>query len=308
MAEKDRWGVVYSSRARAFKSGKRWQKIRQYIESKGVQYDFVQSESSDSVERLSTMMCNNGYHTLIIVGGDGALNDAINSVIACKDSLPEDFALGIIPNGIGNDFARFWDFDEKDYRNTIDRLVERRTRKIDVAKANFMVNDQPSERYFLNCMNIGLGARLIKTTSDSQRFTGSRRFSVITLLISNLLHRSSFPYVMEIDSESISGQYMSVCIGNCHSYGQTPNSVPYNGMLDISVITRPEWWQLFEGFWLLGKGRFLNYKNVHPYRANSIHITSCGSASYSFDGHAFSSKQCTPITVSVLPETINFII
>ena len=75
-----RWGVVYSSHSGSHKAHKRWAHIRRYMEMMGVQYDFVQSESYGSVERLVTMLCQNGYHTIVIVGGDGALNDEIQQL------------------------------------------------------------------------------------------------------------------------------------------------------------------------------------------------------------------------------------
>ncbi|MBQ3925540.1 MAG: lipid kinase, partial [Bacteroidaceae bacterium] len=108
--------------------------------------------------------------------------------------------------------------------------------------------------------------------------------------------------------EDVADKFMSVCIGNCHGYGQTPNSVPYNGLLDVSVITRPEWWQLFEGFWLLGKGRFLNYKNVHPYRARQIHVTEVDKALVSLDGVVLQSKHPTPMRINIQQDALNFIV
>ena len=101
---------------------------------------------------------------------------------------------------------------------------------------------------------------------------------------------------------------MSVCIGNCHGYGQTPNSVPYNGMLDISLITRPQWWQLFEGFSLLGTGRFLNYQNVHPYRSDYVVVNNVDKALVSLDGRMLQAKSPEPIKVSVQKEAINFVV
>lgn len=59
---------------------------------------------------------------------------------------------------------------------------------------------------------------------------------------------------------------MTVCIGNSTGYGQTPNAVPYNGLLDVSVVYHPEMTQLFEGFYLFVRGKFLNHRSVHPYR------------------------------------------
>jgi len=53
MAEANRIGVIYSPHSGWDRSQKRWQLIRQYMEQKGVLFDFVQSEASGSVERLT---------------------------------------------------------------------------------------------------------------------------------------------------------------------------------------------------------------------------------------------------------------
>lgn len=308
MAETNRWGIVYSSQSGNYKAHKRWRRIREYMEQKGVQYDFVQSESSSSVFRLSSMLCNNGYHTLIIVGGDRALNDGLNAVMSNKEVLPEDFAMGVIPNGVGNDFARFWGFTEDNYKQTVDSLIARRVKVIDVGTCVFNEDGIPQKHYFLNCVNIGLGARLIKASNDAMHLIGSKRLSIIPIIISQLFERKQFNFRMDLETEEINDYYMSICVGNCLGYGQTPNGVPYNGFLDISAITRPKWWQLFEGFWLLGKGRFLNYKNVHPYRAQKLVIYHCDKASISIDGQYVKSKDFTPVKIGIEREMLRFII
>lgn len=302
------WGVVYSSHSGSYKEHKRWHKIRSYIESKGVQFDFVQSESTGSVERLTNMMCVNGYNTIIVVGGDGALNEALNAVMSHHFELSEDFALGVIPNGIGNDFARFWGFSIDDYKGTIDRLIERRLRRIDVATCEFTNNGETLQRYFLNCVNIGLGARLIRFTNEAARVFGTKRLVVLCSLIGQLFERRLQKFTIETDAEHIEDSFMSVCIGNAPGYGQTPNAVPYNGFIDMTTITRPTLLQMFKGFWLLGKKQFLNYANVHPYRTSTVTIRSCGKATVSLDGKTLPAGIHTPITINVLPEALNFII
>ena len=273
-----------------------------------MKFDFVQSEEFSSVERLTKMMCGNGYSTIAVVGGDGSLNSAVNAVMSCRDTLPPDFALAVLPNGSANDFARFWGLSVEDYKLAVDSIMARHVRKVDVGRCVYMDEGIPQVRYFLNCINIGLGARLIKTTNDAAHIIGSTKLSLIPALISQIFERQQFDLSMKIDTEEIEDTYMSVCIGNCHGYGQTPNSVPYNGMLDISLITRPQWWQLFEGFWLLGKGRFLNYKNVHPYRSDYVVVNNVDKALVSLDGRMLQAKSPEPIKVSVQKEAINFVV
>ena len=76
--ETTRWAILYCPKTGIFNSHKRWEKIQKVLDERQVQYDFVQSETADSVERLVKMMIQNGYKTIVIVGGDSALNDAVN--------------------------------------------------------------------------------------------------------------------------------------------------------------------------------------------------------------------------------------
>ena len=308
MAEANRIGVIYSPHSGWDRSQKRWQLIRQYMEQKGVLFDFVQSEASGSVERLTKMMCDNGYRTIAVVGGDGALNCAVNAIMQSRETLPEDFAFAVIPNGIGNDFSRFWGVSTDDYKRVVDGLIARNLRKVDVGCCTYQDEQIPQRRYFLNCVNVGLGARLIKTTYDAAYIIGSRRLSIISALINRIFERKQFTMSMKIETEEIEGKYMSMCVGNCLGYGQTPNSVPYNGLLDVSLITRPKWWQLFEGFWLLGKGRFLNYKNVHPYRARQIVVNDVDKALVSLDGIVLLAKAPAPMRVTIERDALNFVV
>lgn len=303
-----RIGVIYNPHLGLDHSQKRWNLIRKYMEKKGVQYDFLQSETPESVERLTKIMCENGYETIVVVGGDGSLNRAVNAIMQCRDTLPEGFALANIPNGIGNDFSRFWGVSVDDYKRVVDGLIARHVKRIDVGACTYQDDSIPQRRYFLNCINIGLGARLIKTTNDAMQIIGSRKLSVVPALVSRVFERKQFNLSLKIDTEEISGEYMSVCIGNCHGYGQTPNSVPYNGLLDVSLITRPKWWQLFEGFWLLGKGRFLNYKNVHPCRARHIIVNDVDKAFVSLDGVVLQSKLPTPMRIDIVQDALDFIV
>ena len=130
--ETTRWAILYCPKTGIFNSCKRWEKIQKVLDERNVLYDFVQSETADSVERLVKMMIQNGYKTIVIVGGDSALNDAVNCLMMEEKAVRDEIALGVIPNGVLNDFAKFWDFDDDKIEQTIDWLIKRRVRKIDL--------------------------------------------------------------------------------------------------------------------------------------------------------------------------------
>ncbi len=68
--EAGKWGVIYNPKAGTRKVQKRWKEIKEYMDQKGVAYDYVQSEGFGSVERLAGILANNGYTTIVVVGGE----------------------------------------------------------------------------------------------------------------------------------------------------------------------------------------------------------------------------------------------
>ena len=101
------------------------------LKTNNVEYDLVQSESESSVERLVKMFIDNSYKTIVIVGGDSALNDAVNCLMDCPSELRETISLGVIPNGVLNDFSKFWGLKEGDVSFSIQTLLGHPQRKID---------------------------------------------------------------------------------------------------------------------------------------------------------------------------------
>ena len=244
--ESSRWGILYCPKT-SFLSNprKRWEKIQKALDERNVLYDFVQSETAESVERLVKMMIQNGYKTIVIVGGDSALNDAVNCLMMEEKSVRDEIALGVIPNGVLNDFAKFWDFDGDDVEQTIDWLIKRRIRKIDLGCIRY-TNKQGDKchRYFLNCINIGLTADIMNLRRQTRSLFGSHTLSFIVSVFVMLFHRMEYKMKLKINSDVIDRKVMTVCIGSGPGYGQTPNAVPYNGMLDVSVVYHPEVVQL----------------------------------------------------------------
>ena len=300
-----RWGVLYCPKAYA---SKQREKIQHVLDERNVAYDFVQSETTGSVERLMNMLIHNGYKTIIVVGGDSALNDAVNCLMQVERQVRDEIALGVIPNGVMNDFARYWDFKEGNLEQTVDWLVKHRIRKVDLGCIRYTnKNGEACHRYFLNCINVGLIADVMNLRRQARSLLGSRTLSFIVSIFLMIFHRMDYKMHVRINSDTINRKVMNMCVGSGPGYGQTPSAVPYNGMLDVSVVYHPELLQLFAGFWLLLTGRFLNHRSVHPYRTREVVVEESNKAMVSVDGRLLG----TPVgsyRITVEQEVINFLI
>ena len=307
MMEENRWAILYCPRKGIYRSRRRWERVQKELDAQGVKYDFVQSESTDSVERLMTMLIHNGYQTIIVMGGDTALNDAVNCLMKEEKTVREQVALGVIPNGTLNDFARFWGFDEREDAQTIAWLKKRRVRKVDLGCIEYEDKQgEQQKRFFLNCINIGLTAVIQNMRRQGRQMLGSKTLAFFYSLLLMVFHRHDYKMRLTIDFEVTERSVMTVCVGNALGYGQTPNAVPYSGMLDVSVVYNPKVKQLLAGLWLLVTGRLLNHKSVHPYRIRKMSAES-GKALICVDGRP-AERAVGEYHIHVEPEVINFLI
>ena len=303
-----RWGILYCPKHGVSGAKKRWSKIESSLKSNGIDFDFVQCERQEGVVRLVNMFIDNGYKTIVVVGGDSALNDAVNSLMSANKEERESIAFGLIPNGMMNDFARYWGIKEGELEQTVKWLKERRIRKIDLGCIRYTnAKGEKCHRYFLNCVNVGLISAIIKLRRSTRRLLGYRTLSFFSSLVLMVFQRLDYKMSLKINSDVINRKVMTVCVGNALGYGQTPNAVPYNGLLDVSVVYHPKITQLFEGFYLLFTGKFLNHHSVHPYRTPEVLVNEAVKAPVSVDGRLIK-KPVGPYKIMVEQEVINFII
>jgi diacylglycerol kinase family enzyme len=142
---------------------------------------------------------------------------------------------------------------------------------------------------------------------QTRRLFGSRTLSFFTSFLLMVFQRMEYKMNLKINSEVIKRKVMTVCIGSARGYGQTPNAVPYNGMLDVSVVYHPQMAQLIEGFYLLFTNKFLNNRSVHPYRTTEVEVNEAAHALVSVDGRLMNTPE-GPFTVGIEQEVINFLI
>lgn len=302
-SNRHRWGIIYCPKVGAFRPMKRWNEIRAYLKLKGVEYDFIQSENYTSIERLSHVLADNGYETIVLVGGDGALQDALNGIMSSPNK--DKIAFGLIPNGIANDFARYWGIGCDDYKSAIDCIIGHRIRKVDVGCCRYKNEDGEQQRYFLNVVNIGLSAHMVEI-ANRKRFLFASITSLLTGLYHLLFYRQNFSMRFTLNNYTVDKKFMMLCIGNSRGYGMTPSAVPYNGWLDVSAIRMPKFMGMLQGMYMVWKRKIMNFKLMEPYRTTEIVIESADNALAGIDGRPF--RPTYPITVSICPEAFNFII
>lgn len=300
----ERWGIIYSPKVGVLHTHRRWEEVRRLLNERGIEYDFVQSEGHGAEERLAVMLAQNGYRTIIVMGGDGALNRVLNGIAHWNEELLSEIRFGLIPNGYGNDYATYWGLQESRLEEVVDILVKGRTRKVDVG----VLQREQEKYFFLNCVNVGLVSEIFNIKYKSYRFWGISGLQYLWSMLQMLFSRIDSEMQYYVNHEHVRRRLMTLCVSNCRGYGQTPNAVPYNGMLDVSAVQAPRVTQLFHGIALLLRGHFLSYRSAEHYRSTyPVEVRDAGGARVSVDGQTLP-RLDSPFVISVRRELLHFII
>jgi diacylglycerol kinase (ATP) len=124
---------------------------------------FYVSQQAGDAERFAREASQNGTELIISAGGDGTLNEVVNG-IANAGCRP---ALGLVPLGTGNDFARTLGIPSN-VDTAIECIRKRHTRAIDLVR---VTSDQV--RYFVNVSSGGFsGVVDEKLTPEMKRTWG----------------------------------------------------------------------------------------------------------------------------------------
>lgn len=170
---------------------------------------------------------------LVVAGGDGTLNEAVNGL--GEAGFPEGVALALLPAGTGNDLARTLDVPG-DPRRAWEVIRAGRTRSLDAAR----VRSEAGEGFFLNAAVGGMGAE-VSEAADDAGFKG--RWRGLSYLRASLGAARNFrAHDVELTLDGTKRRFgaLGVAVGNCRYAGggrlAAPRANPEDGLLDVVAI------------------------------------------------------------------------
>lgn len=170
-----------------------------------------------------------GARHIVAVGGDGTVHDVANGILRYDDAPT---ALGVVPVGTGNDFAKVVGVYRHDPTRAVARLVSARVRRFDVGRVG--------DEYFINSMGFGLGPEVVRVRTETSARGGW--LSYLTPLPRAFL--GFRPPLLEVSAAEHreTGYMMMVEVCNGTTAGGTyrfaPAADPADGYLDVCLVRR----------------------------------------------------------------------
>lgn len=287
--------VIANPAAGRKKKNHSYQQIIQILDEKQVPYTLFETQKYEDPLRiaieLSKKQINGG--NLIIIGGDGTINEVINGL----DNLLK-WNIGIIPTGSGNDIASKLNIPLKDPIQALEIILSHKPSLTDYIQVNDM-----------KCINIagsGIDIDVILRFEKYKRLKGSFRY--FWALIVTIFRFKWYEFEISVDDEPFlkhKGFITAACNGSQYGGGIRicPDSIMNDGYMDyvfaqkINRLTIP--YYLIQ----LMRGKINKYKFYHHQLCKKIVYHSQQDFYLNVDGKLIKNNH---FECKIVPNGINF--
>ena len=183
------------------------QDVAAQLRSLGVEVDLKLTAAPGEATEIAARAARNGSSDVIVAGGDGTINEAIQGIAGSKARL------AIIPRGTANVLARELNLPLNDEQATA-IAAHGRSRRIHLGLAIDHVTG--TKRHFALMAGIGLDASVVRRVQPRLK----KRIGKGAFWLSGLSHLADWKpssFTLEIDGQSYTGTFAA--IGNAARYG-----------------------------------------------------------------------------------------
>ena len=229
--------VILNPKSGGGQAGRQRDEIVRELEARGASVELHLTEAPRHGARLAYDMARSGAAIVVAAGGDGTIHDVANGILTAGTET----ALGIIPLGTGNDFAKVVP-GASARPGAYDVLIHARTEPFDVAYATWAGGSE----YFVNAMGSGIDVEVVRQLNNVPALPGPVKY-LLALCRALVVYRP-IALTARADHETIARRIMMMALGNgvCQGGGfyLTPHARPADGKLELCVIDALAPWKI----------------------------------------------------------------
>lgn len=299
--------VIVNPNAGRCKGRKDWNKISELLNNKGFNYKPIFTQRRHHAIEITKKNIKQGYRKIIVVGGDGTMNEVVNGVFGQNEIPVSDITLGMITVGTGNDWGRMFNIP-LNYAEAISTIKDGNTFMQDAGKVRYFRGDKKEDRYFINIAGLGFDA-LVVEKANKQKDEG-RKGVLLYLwnILSNLFYYKYSVTEITVDDKHIKNETFTISLGIGRYTGggmmQTPNAIPDDGLFDLTVIKKMRKGEIIRSLKKLYDGSILSHPKVESYTGKKITINSKPEINLEVDGESLGHS---PIEFEIVPKSVQVI-
>jgi len=289
------------------KGYKDWALIEGFMKKEQIFFSVKFTTSSGHAIILTREAISEGCRNIIIVGGDGTLNEVVNGVFTNNSCSSTDISLALIPVGTGNDWGRMFGIS-LDYEKAVRIIKDENQLLHDIGMVSYFYEGEKKKRYFINIAGVGFESVVVKRTNYQKDRGRSGKFIYFyNLLLSLLSYRNTRAEIIA-DGKKVTADIFSINVGNGRYCGggmrQTPDALPDDGLLDVTVINGIGKLEIIRNLKILYDGTILSHPKIDGYKCKNLKVSSDSLLYVEADGESLGH---TPAEFCIIPASINIV-
>ncbi len=286
------------------KTGKVWPQIEKKLHSLDLRFDYRFTEAPNHATTLAREGVEQGYETVVAVGGDGTVNEVVNGLMS-PGTERGAATLGVVITGRGSDLARTIGVPS-DFREACTRLCGERTMTVDVGLVQFYREGESSQRYFVNVGGGGFDGEVAERANRAPNFMGGTIPYLSSLVTTLISYRNKDIELVLDDQEPMSMVVNSVVVANCQYFGGgmrvAPEADPNDGLFDVIVIGDIDKIEFLMTVPKVYDGTHITHPQVDSYRARRVEVRSKQPLMLQVEGEVCGH---TPLTFEIIPSALD---
>ncbi len=305
----DRWFVIVNPVAGSGRGLIDFPQISKLLRNDDIRHDAVFTEHKHHATELTVTAANQGYRRIIVIGGDGTLNEVVNGLFIQKAVEPREMLLAVIAVGTGNDWVRTFGIPQH-YSEAIRAIREERSFLQDVGTVTYTESHYTQTRYMANVAGLGFDAHVISTFNHLKikGYKGGWMY-LYSILKSYFRYKSSGARIWVDDEVVFNDLMFSLAIGICKYNGggvqQLPNALADDGLLDLTIIRPVHWWHIVFRLKKLFNGDIYQIGHVIHAQGRKVRIEAAPSIQLETDGELMGG---TPVEVNIRQRAIRVVV
>ena len=305
----DRWFVIVNPVAGSGRGLIDFPQISRLLRNDDIRHDAVFTEHKHHATELTVTAANQGYRKIIVIGGDGTLNEVVNGLFIQKAVEPCEILLAVIAVGTGNDWVRTFGIPQH-YSEAIRAIREERSFLQDVGTVTYTESHYTQTRYMANVAGLGFDAHVISTFNHLKMkgYKGGWMY-LYSILKSYFRYKSSGARIWVDDKVVFNDLMFSLAIGICKYNGggvqQLPNALADDGLLDLTIIRPVHWWHIVFRLKKLFNGDIYQIGHVIHAQGRKVRIEAAPSIQLETDGELMGG---TPVEVNIRQRAIRVVV
>jgi diacylglycerol kinase family enzyme len=178
----------------------------------------------------------------------------------------------------------------------------------DAGLVSYTQGNDLKKRYFINIAGLGFESAVVKRTNiQKERGRGGKLIYFYNILLSLMSYKNTGVEI-SIDGVRQKKRIFSINVGNGRYCGggmrQTPDALPDDGLLDVTVIEDVGKLEIIRNLPLLYNGNIYSHPRINGYKCRKLEVTSVTPVFLEADGESLGH---TPACFSVLPGALSVI-